>query len=101
MAHLDNTTTTPFPGDSALFMGAMVADLLDYSDIPRYLRGLTVLVDEVAERLRVTVWTVREWCKNNRIRAIKPWKQFLIPQSALDEFENSNGHQPNGNESIN
>ena len=37
-----NNWSTPFPGDSALFMGAMVADLLDHSNIPRYLRGLTV-----------------------------------------------------------
>ena len=37
-----NNCSPPFPGDSALFMGAMVADLLDHSNIPRYLRGLTV-----------------------------------------------------------
>lgn len=49
-------------------------------------------VEEVAERLRVGAWTVREWVKEGRIQAIKPGKQFLIAESTLEAFERASGN---------
>lgn len=49
-------------------------------------------VEEVAKRLRVTPWTVREWVKAGRLSAIKPSQQYLISESALEEFERASGN---------
>lgn len=57
-------------------------------------------VDEVADRLRVGPWTVREWIAAGRLSAIKPGKQYLISQSALECFERSVGNESNGESTV-
>jgi excisionase family DNA binding protein len=45
--------------------------------------------EEVAERYRVKVVTVWSWIRNGKLKAFRPAKSYLIPQSALEQFENS------------
>ena len=42
MIQLNNSTNELFPGDSPLFIGALVADVLHGGDLSNYLRGLTI-----------------------------------------------------------
>lgn len=49
-------------------------------------------IEEVADKLRVTAWTVREWVKSGRLQAIKPGHQYLIAESVLERFERSVGN---------
>lgn len=43
--------------------------------------------EEVAERYHVKVLTVWSWVRNGKLKSIKPAKSYLIPESALEEFE--------------
>jgi acetyl-CoA synthetase len=41
---------------------------------------------EVAEKLRVTTKTVRQWLQRGQMSGIKAGKLWRIPESAVDEF---------------
>lgn len=43
---------------------------------------------EVANIVKVTEWTVREWCKAGTIPAIKPGRSWRIKEQDLKEFLN-------------
>jgi acetyl-CoA synthetase len=43
-------------------------------------------IAEVAEKLRVTTKTVRQWLQRGQMRGIKAGKLWRIPESAIDEF---------------
>ena len=45
--------------------------------------------EELAVRYHVTITTVYEWIKGGKLKAKKIGRRYLIPQSAVDEFENS------------
>jgi predicted site-specific integrase-resolvase len=49
--------------------------------------------DRVAEIYLVTVWTVREWCKQNKFPgAVKSGRKWLIPESdVLKDLEKKHG----------
>jgi excisionase family DNA binding protein len=54
-----------------------------------YLRELTDLVltvDEAAERLRVSRWSVYNLIRSNQLRTVKIGRRRLVPVAALDEF---------------
>ena len=42
--------------------------------------------EEVANICRVTVWTVREWIKADKIKGIKRGRSYLIAESDLRDF---------------
>jgi excisionase family DNA binding protein len=42
--------------------------------------------EEVGERLGVSVYTVRRWIKEGKLRAFKPGKEYRIQESDLEEF---------------
>lgn len=42
--------------------------------------------DEVAEILKVTPWTVREWCKAGKLKASKPGRSWRIEEQDLLDF---------------
>ena len=42
--------------------------------------------EEVGERLGVSVYTVRRWVKEGKLRAFKPGKEYRIQESDLEEF---------------
>jgi excisionase family DNA binding protein len=43
-------------------------------------------LEEVAERLRVDVQTVRRWIKAGKLAAYKPGREYRIPNSTLEDF---------------
>jgi excisionase family DNA binding protein len=43
-------------------------------------------VEEVADRLRVSTDTVREWAKSGRLEAHRPGRRFLFTEEALGKF---------------
>jgi acetyl-CoA synthetase len=44
------------------------------------------MIAEVAEKLRVTTKTVRQWLQQGQMRGIKAGKLWRIPESAVDQF---------------
>jgi excisionase family DNA binding protein len=42
--------------------------------------------DEVAAICRVTIWTVREWIKEGKMKAVKPGKAYLITETDLKNY---------------
>jgi excisionase family DNA binding protein len=42
--------------------------------------------EEVGERLGVSVYTVRRWIKEGKIRAFKPGKEYRVRVADLEEF---------------
>jgi excisionase family DNA binding protein len=44
--------------------------------------------EEVAEIVKVTEWTVREWCKAGTLPAFKPGRAWRIKHSDLKQFLN-------------
>lgn len=42
--------------------------------------------DEVARICRVTVWTVREWIKDNKMSATKRGRAYLISETDLKKY---------------
>ena len=47
---------------------------------------LVLTVDEAAERLRVSRWTLYNLIRSNQLRTIKIGRRRLIPVNALDEY---------------
>ncbi|MBR5957508.1 MAG: helix-turn-helix domain-containing protein [Salinivirgaceae bacterium] len=45
-----------------------------------------LLVDEVANRLRVSKQSVRLWIKNRKITAVRPAKFWLIPECEVERM---------------
>ncbi len=43
-------------------------------------------VPEVADYLRVSVATVRRWCADGTLPAIKAGRAYRVPQASLDKF---------------
>lgn len=43
-------------------------------------------VEYVADTLKVTEWTVREWCKAGKIKATKPGRAWRIRRADLVTF---------------
>jgi acetyl-CoA synthetase len=43
-------------------------------------------IAEVAEKLKVTTKTVRQWLQRGQMRGIKAGKLWRVPESAVDEF---------------
>jgi putative resolvase len=43
-------------------------------------------VDEVAERLGVSVYTVRRWIHTGHLRAYKPGRGYRVREADLEEF---------------
>jgi excisionase family DNA binding protein len=42
--------------------------------------------EEIADKLKVSAYTVRRWLKNGEIRSIKLRNFWRVPESALEEF---------------
>lgn len=42
--------------------------------------------DEVAEICRVTIWTVREWIKEGKLKGIKRGRSYLITEEDLKAY---------------
>lgn len=42
--------------------------------------------DEVAEILKVTAWTVREWCKAGKLNASKAGRGWRVSEDDLIDF---------------
>jgi len=51
-------------------------------------------LQEAADRLGVSVYTVRRWIKDGKLRAIKPGKEYRVRQSDLEEFLRSREVHP-------
>ncbi|MBC6459858.1 helix-turn-helix domain-containing protein [Actinomadura sp. HBU206391] len=47
---------------------------------------LVLTVDEAAERLRVSRWSVYNLIRSNQLRTVKIGRRRLVPVAALDEF---------------
>ena len=45
-----------------------------------------LLLQEAADRLGVSVYTVRRWIKEGKLRAFKPGKEYRIREADLEEF---------------
>jgi excisionase family DNA binding protein len=45
--------------------------------------GKLYTVTEVAEVFQVSEYTVREWCKNGTLDAVKPGKSWRVPESEV------------------
>ncbi|MGI5896094.1 MAG: helix-turn-helix domain-containing protein [Oscillospiraceae bacterium] len=43
--------------------------------------------EEVAQRYHVKAFTVWNWIKRKKLRAIRPGKQYLIPEPELERLE--------------
>jgi excisionase family DNA binding protein len=50
------------------------------------LTELVLTVDETAERLRVSRWSVYNLIRANQLRTVKIGRRRLVPAAALDEF---------------
>jgi excisionase family DNA binding protein len=48
--------------------------------------GELLLLQEAADRLGVSVYTVRRWIKEGKLRAFKPGKEYRIREADLEEF---------------
>jgi excisionase family DNA binding protein len=56
---------------------------------PRSVNGTSdelLLLDEVAQQLRVSVESVRHWIKTGRLPSIRPGKRRLVRRGDLDVF---------------
>jgi excisionase family DNA binding protein len=40
-----------------------------------------MVVEEVASKMRTTVWAVRSWIRNGKLAAIRPGKRLLVRRS--------------------
>jgi excisionase family DNA binding protein len=49
---------------------------------------------DVADRLKVSVKTVRRWVKSGQLRGIRAGKQWRVPESAIEEFVRKGGEAP-------
>jgi excisionase family DNA binding protein len=47
---------------------------------------LVLTVDEAAERLRVSRWTLYNLIRSNKLHTVKIGRRRLVPAAALDEF---------------
>ena len=54
-------------------------------------------VEQAAGRLQVAPYTLREWIKRGKVRAIRPGRAWRIPEQALDELTNT-GNANNTND---
>jgi excisionase family DNA binding protein len=43
-------------------------------------------LDAVAERLSVSVWTVRKWCQLGKVSSVKLGKRRLIAESEIERI---------------
>jgi excisionase family DNA binding protein len=43
-------------------------------------------VEEVAAKLRVSTKTIRRWCADGQIKALRVGRQWRVTQDALDKF---------------
>src|SRR5215212_4363833 len=48
--------------------------------------GELLPLPEAAERLGVSVYTVRRWIKDGKLRAFKPGKEYRVREADLEEF---------------
>lgn len=48
--------------------------------------GKMLTVKEVAERLRVTPWTVRLWVRGRRLAAVRVGKAYLVEEAEVDRI---------------
>lgn len=52
-------------------------------------------VPEIARRLRVTEWTVREWIKSDILHGWRPGlRNYRVPQSEFDRFVRERSTRP-------
>jgi excisionase family DNA binding protein len=51
---------------------------------------------EAAERLGVSIYTVRRWIKDGRLRAFKPGKEYRVREADLEEFLAAREVRPKG-----
>ena len=54
--------------------------------------------EEVGERLGVSVYTVRRWIKEGKVRAFRPGKEYRVRVADLDEFFAAREVHPKGAE---
>lgn len=63
-----------------------MAQELDEKYIEEILNGDTYTLKEVAERLHVSVWSVRSYVRDGLIVARKQGREYIVPKSALREY---------------
>lgn len=63
-----------------------MAQELDEKYIDEILNGDTYTLKEVAERLHVSVWSVRSYVRDGLIVARKQGREYIVPKSALREY---------------
>ncbi|MEV5570522.1 helix-turn-helix domain-containing protein [Spirillospora sp. NPDC052269] len=55
-------------------------------DSPNLMGSLVLTVDEAAERLRVSRWTLYNLIRSNQLRTVKIGRRRLVPVEALADY---------------
>lgn len=63
----------------------MSADLRE-KYVEEILAGETYTIKDVAERLHVSVWSVRSYVRDGKLGAHKRGREYIVPKSALRDF---------------